>query len=880
MSILKICQCAFAAVVLGAGVTALAIGGRAWLQPALLTLTAIACPSFLVMITSLSALPKIMRWKADHRLCIAGNGLACLFWGMSFSAACAIENAGAGTASWNVTQTQALTSWTAAIMAACASGVEFFLFLASTLVTIYYYHLALVDYRLCEFRAHVSYRQKILALEEPLPPPNAPFRKSVGPRFLPKSVEPKVPQRSSLRAIAHLNNQNKYPGLKSKLSQVSKSSKSLEELGLEAVSVPLPDSPPLELDVVTENQRFSTDTTQNVAVPVFMAQSSGRLPLRQFSTSPLSQETEAFPLQDSGKDSALGISPMFPKPPQPSLLDLALKSPRVPPKKRPTPLAPIALPTSKLSSTTPPKQFSEVLSESSWPLPAIASKNIWRSASFSSTQRKKELVPHVIARASSVSPVQRKMDLMVPLENPRAAPLSPLQRKEESVKRMSVIQAALNQEKEGLVRRRSEKKETLNQEKKEVARQKSLQRESLDQEKKTEIIRLKSLRGGSSADLVRLRSLKRENSKSPGSASFAENARRFSTLAPSFRIGKTKPRPNLSLKGSILSPSSTDDTTTKRKSWGFGRPPADSLDSPPLTSLTFSNWGESNGNNESRYDIAAPPPSPATLAASIKTNKKRISSQKQKKVAKAKAVAAKKEKAKAEKEKAKAKAKEEECRRGNLSPEAERYYTRSPYDFSSSDNDEDDDDSEEIFALDTNCVPGSAQNNPLSTLPYPYSDEPRNWSTTTHFGDGNADDNRRSMSVYSHQGSQSVYSVDTNGLPPPLPQPCIPPWNLLENGEQRIPMSSLHSTSMVTPGISSRSGSGSGSGGMEKGKAMAVPPLFHRVSLNRGSVREGVVSPVNGFVGGAYKEEIDELAREFLGGRGSEEDGRGFESAV
>lgn len=127
ISVLKFCQCAFAAIVLGAGVTGLTIGGRAWvccplfpgqpvvlreglivhqstdahllqLQPVLLTLTAIACPTFLVMITSLSALPKIMRWNSDHRMRIIGNVLAMLVWGMSFSAACAIENAGAGTA--------------------------------------------------------------------------------------------------------------------------------------------------------------------------------------------------------------------------------------------------------------------------------------------------------------------------------------------------------------------------------------------------------------------------------------------------------------------------------------------------------------------------------------------------------------------------------------------------------------------------------------------------------------------------------------------------------------------------------------------------------------------------------------------------------------
>lgn len=760
----------------------------------------------------------------------------------------------------------------------------------------------------------MSYRQKILALEEPLPAPNAPFRKSVGPKFPPKTPGPKVPRRSSLRAIAHLNNQNKYTSIKSKLSKVTKASKSLEELGLEAVSIPLPDSPPLELDVFTEYPRTSADPSQQVDVPVFMAQSSGRLPLRQFSTSPLRQEIEVFPSPDSARDSALGISPMTQKAPQLSLLDLALKSPRVPPKKRPAPLAPIAQPTTKVASKSPPRKFSDVLSESSWPLPAVTSKDNSRSASFSSVQRKTELSsPHEIARASSFSSTQRRTELIVPLENPRTAPLSPAQQKQEIVRQKSVIQAALDQEKEELAKRRSEKKEILNQEKKEVAKQKSLKRETLDQEKKTEIVRLKSLRRGSSADLVRLKSLslKRESSRSPGSASFADNAKRFSTLAPSFRIGKTKPRPNLSLKGSTLAPSSTDYAITTRKSWVFGRPGAEALDSPPLTSLTFSNWGESN---ESKYDIAAPPPSPATLAASIKTNKKRISFQKQqKKAAKAKAkavVAAKKAKAM---KKAKA-TEEEKSRKRNLSPEAERYYTRSPYDFSSSsssetsgfsDNDDDDEengekeegkeeeedrdeDEDEEFPLDTNCVPGSAQQNPLSALSFHPYDGYRNWSTTNHFGDGK--DSRRSMSIYSHQGSQSVYSVDTQGFPPHLnlnlnQNDLLPNTytdtssGYLAQGQgqgHRRPMSSLNSPTSTT-GTMTTSTSTILSPGLSSPGAtsMAVPPLFHRVSLNQFSaspfLNRGLASPVD-FVVGEYEEEIEELARGFLEEEGGDGD--------
>lgn len=765
-----------------------------------------------------------------------------------------------------------------------------FLFLASTLVVIYYYHLALVDYRLCKFKSHASYRQKILALEEPLPQPNAPFRKSVGPKFPPKAPGPRVPQRSSLRAIAHLNNQSKYPGLKSKLSQVTKASRSLEELGLEAVSVPLPDSPPppLELDVFTESSGSFMDPSQHVDVPVFMARSSGRLPLRHFSTSPLSQEVEAFTSPDSTRDSALGISPMYPKSSQPSLLDLALKSPRVLPKKRPTPLAPIVLPAPKLSSRSPPKQFSEVLNESSWPLPAAASVQTSRSASFSSTRPRNELaVPREIARASSFSSTQRRTELIVPLENPRTAPLSPAQQKEEIVRRKSVIQAALNKEKEELARRRSQKRETVNQEKMEVARTKSLQRETLHQEKKTEIIRLKSLRGESStkekSDLVRFKSvsLKRDNSKSSGSASFAENAKRFSTLAPSFRIGKTKPRPNLSLRVSTLAGSTADDAVTKRPSWVFGRPgAADTLDSPPLTSLTFSNWGECN---QSKDHIPAPPSSPATFAASIKTNKKRISFQKQKKAAKAKAAAAEKVKAKALKRE---KAKQDELRKSNCSPEAERYHTRSPYDFSSSsssssddgydDDDECGDADSDIFAIDTNCLPGSAhQQNPLAHPPY---EESKNWSTTTHFGDGR--DNRRSLSIYSH----SVYSVNTQGFPPShnTHSHNHPPhlFSTAANGTttRRHPMSSLnpshsHTTTTTTTTTTTNNNNNntpsSSSPGFMSQETMRVTPLFHRVSLHqfsaRASLNAGLVGTTAGFVSGEYEEEIEELAREFLG---------------
>lgn len=72
--------------------------------------------------------------------------------------------------------------------------------------------------------------QKLLAFQEALPQPNPAFHRSEGP---------KVPVRSSLRAIAH---NQQYHGLKSKVS------KSLVQLGLEAASIPLPDSPPLEAD--------------------------------------------------------------------------------------------------------------------------------------------------------------------------------------------------------------------------------------------------------------------------------------------------------------------------------------------------------------------------------------------------------------------------------------------------------------------------------------------------------------------------------------------------------------------------------------------------------------------------------------------------------
>lgn len=196
-------------------------------------------------------------------------------------------------------------------------------------------------------------------------------------------------------------------------------------------------------------------------------------------------------------------------------------------------------------------------------------------------------------------------------------------------------------------------------------------------------------------------------------------------------------------------------------------------------------------------------------------------------------------------------------RKTNLSPEAERYHTRSPYDFDSSD-----DSSFEDFALDTNCVPGSAQQPPL------FAQEGRSWSTTNHFGDGK--DTPRSMSIYSHPESHSVYSVDTQGFPPALPS-----IDVYEMSGARRPMSSMAPPPplrIMSPTLMSPA-------------SMAVAPLFHRISLNQYSaspnLNSGLASPTS-FVGEEYEEEIEELARDFLEERQEEEDddGKVFDSAV
>lgn len=165
--------------------------------------------------------------------------------------------------------------------------------------------------------------------------------------------------------------------------------------------------------------------------------------------------------------------------------------------------------------------------------------------------------------------------------------------------------------------------------------------------------------------------------------------------------------------------------------------------------------------------------------------------------------------------------------------------------------------------MDTNCVPGSAQHHPL------FAQEGGNWATTNHFGDGK--DTPRSMSIYSHQGSHSVYSVDTQGVP--LGRLSN---DVYEMSGARRPMSSMAPPlplRIMSPTLMSP-------------VSMAVTPLFHRISLNQYSaspnLNSGLASPTS-FVGEEYEEEIEELAREFMEERQEdeeEEDGKVFESAV
>ncbi|QDS67577.1 hypothetical protein FKW77_003548 [Venturia effusa] len=754
---------------------------------------------------------------------------------------------------------------------------------------IYRYHLALIDYKLCKIEERADSRQQILALDEPLPPPNPAFRTSTGPGPSPQNSGPKVPQRSSLRAIAHFNSQHKQSSLNTKLSQVVKASKSLQEVGLEAASIPLPRSPSPEAKESNEGLSSSQHPNASVDVPVHLAPFHGRLPLRRYSSSDLDQEAQKFSPPDSAGNKALGTSPMLRKP---TLMDLALKRSRAPPKKRPDPSAPIALPAQAVPPEAQSEPFSAVLDQTSWPVPPVS---ISRSASFSSSRQKTELVDSAdIGRSLSLTSAHRRGDLIVPLENPRPAPLSPAQKKEDLASRDSGKKKSLQQGKEELVRKKGVTKEpsgqeiaTQNswkratfhhQEKQDVVRHKNLKRMTHDEDKnmsarlkdlrressaksalkvRTDLITPKSINRESSirslrektdavkleglnrefptrltpkesADLMRLRNSKREKSRSPISAgSFAENAKSFSTLAPSFRIGKTRPRPhNLTLKASALDPP----------------------DSPPLTSLTHSNWGDSN---ESKHNIAAPPPSPATLAASIKSNKKRLSlqRQKQRRAARAEAKAAKR----AERERAS----REKVRKETLTPEAERYYTKSPYDFdssdspsSSSDDDEESDVSE--FALDTNHVPGSASQHRF------FANEAGNWSTVNHLGDSRAGggDTPRSMSVYSHQGSQSVYSVDTNGLSNGLPPGLVVhknghTGNQGPDGLPRRPMSSL--VTSILPPLSSTALMSPG--------ARSVTPLFHRRSTDQLGVNSVPASPAD-HLAHEYEEEIGELEEE------------------